>query len=492
MRQIYPMKMERTLSHAPAFHPVKCLLMLLGCFTGMSMVSSAGAQDRHTVVSIEGEAFHINGRPTYDGRTWTTSDGNEHPIEGLLMNARLVQGVFDDLNLETRGQWAYPDTRSWDPDRNTNEFVRALAGWREHGLIAFTVNLQGGCPYGYCRSQPWENSAFAPDGSLRGAYMERLARILDRADELGMVAILGYFYFGQDERLEDEAAVVRAVENATEWVLDHGYRNVVVEINNECNIAYDHAILRCERVDELIERAQSIGRDGHSLLVSTSLGGGSVPPAHVVAASDFVLLHGNGVRDPERIVEMIREVRSMDAYSPMPIVVNEDDQPWRVEEQGWGEHGNNFVAAVKQGASWGYFDFRRQDEATEYNLGHQSVPVNWQITSDRQRDFSELLARITGSPGTPSIGLEWGPDFGVVQVRVDNAGGTQVDRVDLVINDAVVASTTGGSGRLEIGAMPWTEHWVRVRATYHRGDRAVVIESSAYKNPWWPYGGRGD
>ena len=80
----------------------------------------------------------------------------------------------------------------------------------------------------------------------------------------------------------------------------------------------------------------------------------------------------------------------------------------------------------------------------------------------------------------------------MVQVRVDDAAGTQVDRVDLVINDAVVASTTGGSGRLEIGAMPWSEHWVRVRATYRRGDRTIAIESPAYKNPWWPYGGRGD
>ena len=55
---------------------------------------------RLTRVGIDGERFLINGRPTYEGRTW-----REHRIEGLLMNARLVQGTFDDLNPETRNRW---------------------------------------------------------------------------------------------------------------------------------------------------------------------------------------------------------------------------------------------------------------------------------------------------------------------------------------------------------------------------------------------------
>ena len=32
-----------------------------------------------------------------------------------------------------------------------------------------------------------------------------MSRIVDRADQLGMVVILGYFYFGQDQRVTDEA-----------------------------------------------------------------------------------------------------------------------------------------------------------------------------------------------------------------------------------------------------------------------------------------------
>ena len=112
-------------------------------------------------------------------------------IEGLLMNSRMVQGIFDDLNPDTRGRWAYPDTKRWDAERNTREFIAAMPEWRRHGLLSFTINLQGGSPQGYSQEQPWHNTAFQPDGSLRPDYLGRLERILDRADELGMVAIVG-------------------------------------------------------------------------------------------------------------------------------------------------------------------------------------------------------------------------------------------------------------------------------------------------------------
>jgi hypothetical protein len=108
--------------------------------------------------------------PTYPGRTY---EGMK--IEDLLMNVRAVQAAFDDLNPATRSRWAYPDTGKWDPVRNTREFLEALPGWRRHGVLAFTVNLQGGSPEGYSREQPWENSAIDPEGNLRPAYMQRLA-----------------------------------------------------------------------------------------------------------------------------------------------------------------------------------------------------------------------------------------------------------------------------------------------------------------------------
>ena len=152
------------------------------------------------------------------------------------MNTRTVQAIFDDVNPETRAKWAYPDTGKWDPDRNTREFLAAMPEWRRHGLLAFHRQPPGRQSRGLLKAQPWDNSAIDSDGSLKPAYMARLARILDRADELGMVVIVGIFYFGQDQRVKDEAAVKRAVANAVHWLLDAGYRNVLVEIDNECNV----------------------------------------------------------------------------------------------------------------------------------------------------------------------------------------------------------------------------------------------------------------
>ena len=343
-----------------------------------------GAPSQKTTVTIVGDEFHINGRPTYAGRVW-----RGHSIQGLLLNARMVQGIFDDRNPATANQWAYPDTGKWDAERNTREFIAAMPEWRRHGLLAFTINLQGGSPQGYSKEQPWHNSAIETDGSLRADYLNRLGRILDQADELGLAVILGCFYFGQDERLRDETAVIRATENATNWLLDRGYRHVLVEINNECNVRYDHAILQPDRVHELIERVQRTTRNGRRLLVSTSYGGGTVPGENVARVADFLLLHGNGVSEPDRLSALARRCRQVPGYHGQPILFNEDDH----FDFDWPK--NHFSAAISEHASWGYFDYRLKGE--KFDDGYQSVPVNWGLSSDRKRAFFKLLREITGA-----------------------------------------------------------------------------------------------
>ena len=346
---------------------------------------------RKTTVSIAGDAFHINGRATYEGRAWRGMK-----VEGLLMNSRMVQGVFDDLNAETRHTWDYPDG-PWDPGRNTDAFIAAMPEWRAHGLLGFTINLQGGSPEGYSKAQPWHNSAFRADGSLRDEYLARLAGVLDRADELGMIPILGLFYFGQDQRLADEQAVLRAVDNATDWLIERAYANVMVEIANEVDVrAYDHAIITPARCHELIRRVQQrsagkVAAPAGRLLVSASMGGGSIPPEGLVAAADFLLIHGNGVGEPDRIRSMVDECRAMPTYRGQPIFFNEDDH------YDFDKPDNNMLAAVSRYAGWGYFDYRMAGEG--FDQGYQSVPANWRISSDRKRGFFDLLAKVTGVGG---------------------------------------------------------------------------------------------
>ena len=355
-----------------------CLFFLYVSFVNLFAVSPK----RNTVLTIEGESFYINGTITFKGKTW-----RGYSIEGLLPNSRMVNGIFDDETDSTKYRWVYPDTKVWDAERNTREFIENMPLWRQHGLLAFTINLQGGSPQGYSRAQPWKNSALDEKGKLKPQYMSRLTRILDKADELGMAVILGIYYFGQEKSIENESAIFNGIRNTVEWVIRNGYTNVLIEINNETSesLYKIHPVLKPGRVHEAITYAKNIKVNGRRLLVGTSYAGGAIPGAKVVKASDFILLHGNGVNNPERIVEMVKLTKQIEGYTPKPILFNEDDH------FDFDKPMNNFVAATSAGASWGYFDYRKPNEPFE--VGFQSIPADWGINSDRKKGFFNLLSQ---------------------------------------------------------------------------------------------------
>ncbi len=366
---------------------ISTLLVLISCTSrsGTSTGNTTG-ETRRTKLTIEGEKVLINDVPTLKGKIW-----NGIEMEGLLPNSRMVQGIFDDLNPETAGMWVYPDSHVWDPERNTREFVSAMDSWREQGLLGFTINLQGGSPQGYSSFQPWYNSAIDSSGNLREDYMMRLEKILDKSDQLGMVTILGIFYFGQDEHVMGEEAIKSAVRNTIRWLAERKYSNIIIEIANECNNkSYESPIIQAGRIDELIRLAQDFSAEsGIRYPVGASFNGNTLPSPNVVKASDIILLHGNGVKDPARIAEMVAQTRLLDEYHPMPIIFNEDDH------FDFDKEDNNMIEAFKAGASWGFFDFRMKGEG--YHEGFQSVPVDWTIGSERKKAFFGKLKEIEGA-----------------------------------------------------------------------------------------------
>jgi hypothetical protein len=97
-------------------------------------------------------------------------------------------------------------------------------------------------------------------------------------------------------------------------------------------------------------------------------------------------MHGNGVSQPERIAEMVRQCRKVAGYRPMPILFNEDDH------FDFDQPQNNFVAAVGEYSSWGYFDPGKSN----YIDGHQCPPTNWQINTPQKKAFFGLVKEITG------------------------------------------------------------------------------------------------
>ena len=92
-----------------------------------------------TRVSTQGESFLINDKLTY-----SEVENSRPGVHGLLMNARFIQGIFDDRAVPER--FARFGHEVFDPAANTDRLIAALPDWYAHGLRAFTVGLQGGGP----------------------------------------------------------------------------------------------------------------------------------------------------------------------------------------------------------------------------------------------------------------------------------------------------------------------------------------------------------
>jgi hypothetical protein len=338
-------------------------------------------------VTISGENFLVDGGLVNEGRRVLGV-----PVDGLLMNSRMINGIFDDANPGTRGLWKYPDTGEWDAERNVREFLAQIPVWKEAGLDAITLGLQGGSPRSYSKNkeQPWDNAAFTPAGELLPAYADRLGRVLGVADDVGLIVMVNVFYFGQDDRLQDESAVRRALVQVSEFLLRSGHRNVLVDVANECDIKYHHPVLLAPRIHELIALAKSVEVDGRRLLVSSSFTSKNRPTPAAIEESDFVLVHGNTAHDPAQITNIVDDVRATRGYRPMPVVFNEDDH------FDFGEPVNNFVAALRSRASWGYFDPGTGGSVESgfignYHDGYQAPPIDWSIGSPRKKAFFAAL-----------------------------------------------------------------------------------------------------
>ncbi|HRZ57680.1 MAG TPA: right-handed parallel beta-helix repeat-containing protein [Candidatus Paceibacterota bacterium] len=242
-----------------------------------------------------------------DGR-WIINQSLTNPgsaAEGLLMNVRVVNAVFEDRKRP-----------EFDPEANTDEFIARLPDYAAHGVNAFTLCLQGGMP-GY---EGAVNSAFDPDGTLRPSYLVRVERVVRACDRHGLAVILGLFYQRQSGILRDEAAVRSGAVNAARWVRERGFANVLLEIANEYpHGGFVHALIRDPKGQASLIRLAKEGAPG--LLVSASgYGDGTIHP-EVAEAVDFLLPHWNGTKVdqiPARITALKRFGK--------PIVCNEDDK----------------------------------------------------------------------------------------------------------------------------------------------------------------------
>lgn len=355
-----------------------------------------------TRVSIQGEKIFIDGRPTYAGRTF---EGK--PVEGLLFNVRAVQATFDDANLSTRPLWVYPDTGQWDPERNVGEFMAALPQWKAHGVLGFTLNFQGGggryLPEVY---DTYVNNGFTAQGEIKPAYADRILRVLRRADELGMVVIVGMFYWKQTLKMEGEKAVWAAVENALGFLRASGHQNVMIELANETDVHFGMPVFTMEGAPQMLDHFKNRYPEmpiSTSYVVGHLLRSAKVPPDEFIRACDFIMPHGNGLR-PDRLGPALDALKASPAFleSPRPVIINEDSTGVP-----------NLDASFQRYVSWGYYDQGHNDEQRQHDIwvdlpwpprekniadlsGFQTPPVNWTINTPRKRAFFKRVAEITG------------------------------------------------------------------------------------------------
>lgn len=365
------------------------------------------------LLAIDGERFLLNGEVTCRGRAH---------VEGLLYNIRTVNATFDDTlgrcdyfdddgsRPENRhagfGKWISPASA----DANTDRFIAALPRYRDYGILAINLCMQGGHPL---QGKTWlkdivgsanrgpnaqrdvlHNSAFTADGVIDPAYAGRIGRVIDACDRLGMAVILGLFYFGQDTIFTDETALRAAVINAVDWICDRGNRNVIIEIANEVMRGhFHHAVLQPDRVHELIELAKTRAaeRGRADLPVSTSEAAllsernwQPIEADRVFAASDLILLHGGDgidhgdVGDQTEVARKIDFIRSRPWFKsrPRPIVFNES------------EGRLAFNAALRRRASFGLHSTPYLQTVWPQSWGVWAEPIMW---------FFHCVREVTGA-----------------------------------------------------------------------------------------------
>lgn len=367
-----------------------------------------------TMLEIRGEDFYING-----GKVYSEIEGSNPKSHGLLMNARFIQGIFDDKADRSRYNRF---GRMFDPDQNTNDLIAALPKWYEYGLRAFTVGFQGGGPCFTVNNKTIDNNPFGPNGTeLDPAYAKRMDHLIRSADEIGMIVIVSYFYPGQVARLNDGKAVLNAVRTASHFLRAGAYTNVIIEVCNEHDIKQGgHPLVyEPEGMVSLMEIAR---QESGGMPVGCSGTGGFISE-EVSKESDVILIHGNG-QTRQGYYKSINQVK---AWAPgKPVVCNEDSQAI-----------GQLEVARRTHTSWGYYN----------NLTKQEPPTDWGITLGEDLFFAYRMAECIGIEVSPILedeqfylqGLEPENEYeGNRWIRLASLYPEKIDYVDFYRNGDLV------------------------------------------------------
>jgi len=403
---------------------------------GLCGLADASAQGK-TRVSIEGDRWLIDGRPTHPGSQ----------AEGLLMNVRMVNSVFEDVGTAGREKLG-----RFDPQENTRRFIARIDEYAKSGVAAFTISLQGGMA-GY---EGAINSAFHSDGSLDETYLRRVASVIEACDRQGLVVILSCFYQRQhshERALADRQAIITGTENVARWIRRSGFTNVLLEVSNEYAHGGFHRwtdggwIMSEDGQVELVRRARAAAP---GLLVSTSgMGGGRMPEA-IARECDFLLIHFNNT-PLEQYGARIAEARR----HGKPVVCNEDH---KIGEQGAAAAR----ASVEHGAGWGFMHVDKNQLVPFEFDGVQDDPIVYAALAALTRPGGRV---VQAAPAGPTVLISRPGDGAVfaagADIRIEaniDAGGKSVGELRFFADDRQIG---------QCKTAPWSMVWRHAPAGAH-------------------------
>jgi hypothetical protein len=113
-------------------------------------------------------------------------------------------------------------------DGVTEEMIDNLETYSSYGVNIVSTFLMG--------NRFSDTPGYSEDASVSPTYSERLGRIIEAADSLGMVVLVGCLYWGTTKakwKNWNQEHANRAIENTVLWLKENDYRNVFIDVDNE-------------------------------------------------------------------------------------------------------------------------------------------------------------------------------------------------------------------------------------------------------------------
>lgn len=134
-------------------------------------------------------------------------------------------------------------------DQTTQDLIDHLATFRSYGVNTVSVYFMG--------SRFGDVKGYLPNGSLSRVHAKRMSRIIEAADERGMVVLVGCLYWSTSRAKEDldhwtQAEANKAVSNTVKWLSEHEYSNVFVDPDNEGMSPFS--------IEKMIDAAHAVDR----------------------------------------------------------------------------------------------------------------------------------------------------------------------------------------------------------------------------------------